>query len=637
MPRAGGHPSAVHKTQRKGLGDNICQTPIAVAAGAVRVESLALGAGLRSTPRRLWRRPTMSSPPPNERELRDRLDTLERSVAAIHERLDAIDGHSAPAPKKQNNIEPASADKVRHVDPPASDYDPDRYSRSGRVAQSGEWLNRLGIALLLVGLAFGFKYSIDQGWFGPSFRVIAGALFGVALVAASSPMRSSRPGLARVLSGGGIVLEYLTVYAAFQLYGLVSHAAAFVAMGLVTIAAFTLALREKESVMATLASIGGLATPFLLLNDNSTTLGLVGYTSILLAGSSAVYWYRAWAPLLWTSALGGWMVFGFATLNTGSSSGNEPLAIALGTLVLALATWVLPVFRLQGLDQGEDETSAESWPAWALQAHQLALATPVAALALHAELWDLSKDGAGVLALALACLWALSAGLLLWRRSLRKVDLAHTHLTSSAVLIAFAAGTLLGDQTRMLVLAADGLSLLWLASRSGNAWPALGGHTFMLLAAFQCAQQLLGFERAPLPFSFPILSCLAVILALAGAARMQSGQLRGAYAALAQFALLVWFARFFEGTRSMVVLTFAWFANAVALIVLGLRRGSFTLRRGGEIVMALTVAKLFLLDLAVVHPGLRVLTFVVFGLVLLAVSYAFPQMFQSDPGSEGSS
>jgi uncharacterized membrane protein len=42
------------------------------------------------------------------------------------------------------------------------------------------WLNRLGIGLLLLGVAFLFKYSIDQGWIVPEIRVGFG--FGLGLV-----------------------------------------------------------------------------------------------------------------------------------------------------------------------------------------------------------------------------------------------------------------------------------------------------------------------------------------------------------------------------------------------------------------------------------------------------------------------
>lgn len=44
------------------------------------------------------------------------------------------------------------------------------------------WLNKIGIGLLLFGLAFLFKFSIDQGWLSPPVRVGFGLALGVGLL-----------------------------------------------------------------------------------------------------------------------------------------------------------------------------------------------------------------------------------------------------------------------------------------------------------------------------------------------------------------------------------------------------------------------------------------------------------------------
>ena len=74
---------------------------------------------------------------------------------------------------------------------------------------SGEWwLNKVGIALLLFGVAFLFKFSWDQGWLQalltPWVRVGVGLATGGVLTVAGFRVAGERRGFAQVLFGGGI-------------------------------------------------------------------------------------------------------------------------------------------------------------------------------------------------------------------------------------------------------------------------------------------------------------------------------------------------------------------------------------------------------------------------------------------------
>ena len=87
----------------------------------------------------------------------------------------------------------------------------------------GTWFPRLGALAVLIGAGFGFKYAIDQGWIGPGLRVVLGIVAGLALVAGGEVTRKCgwHP-YAQAVAGGGVALVYLSVWAAFHLYGLVS-------------------------------------------------------------------------------------------------------------------------------------------------------------------------------------------------------------------------------------------------------------------------------------------------------------------------------------------------------------------------------------------------------------------------------
>ena len=103
------------------------------------------------------------------------------------------------------------------------------FGRSGEVSQgrgfevpfnlrrlrSGEWwLNKIGITLLLFGIAFLFKFAVDQNWITPSVRVGVGLAVGVCLLMVGLRVYEDRRPFSQVLLGGGIGTLYITGYAA---------------------------------------------------------------------------------------------------------------------------------------------------------------------------------------------------------------------------------------------------------------------------------------------------------------------------------------------------------------------------------------------------------------------------------------
>jgi uncharacterized membrane protein len=177
-----------------------------------------------------------------QQDLAERVAALEKTVAELERRLGAssASGASVSSPRPAPTPAPASASTPATAAatpmpnpvprPPTARVDPSvvftRPTLPVLSADPGQWVNRLGIALLLFGAAFGFKYSIDRGWIGPAVRVLFGLSLGAVLLLVSGRVRDARPGLSRVLAGGGIACGYLSIYAAFHLYLLISHGAA---------------------------------------------------------------------------------------------------------------------------------------------------------------------------------------------------------------------------------------------------------------------------------------------------------------------------------------------------------------------------------------------------------------------------
>src|SRR4029077_19734547 len=52
------------------------------------------------------------------------------------------------------------------------------------------WLNRIGIAALLIGVSYFLKFAFDNNWIGPAGRVSIGILAGIAVVVWSEAFRA---------------------------------------------------------------------------------------------------------------------------------------------------------------------------------------------------------------------------------------------------------------------------------------------------------------------------------------------------------------------------------------------------------------------------------------------------------------
>src|ERR1700680_2831180 len=131
--------------------------------------------------------------------------------------------------------------------------DSDLESRIG-----SHWLNRIGIAALLIGVSYFLKFAFDNNWIGPAGRVTLGLLGGVSVVAWSERFRvKGYKAFSYSLKAVGIGTLYLSLWAAFQVYSLIPSGVAFVMMLVVTSATAALALAQDAQLLAAFALTGG--------------------------------------------------------------------------------------------------------------------------------------------------------------------------------------------------------------------------------------------------------------------------------------------------------------------------------------------------------------------------------------------
>jgi len=510
------------------------------------------------------------------------------------------------------------------------------------MGTSEYWLNKIGIGLLLFGVAFLFKYSVDQGWLTPSVRVAFGLMLGLGLVGVGLRIPAERRHFSQILIGGGLAAFYITGFAAFQLFALISYPVAFAFMVSATVLAFVLSLKRDGMALALIGAIGGLGTPFLLYTDTGNLPGLVGYTCLILGGTCAVYFDRGWRTLLWTSVAGGWSVLVVGLVQMPSPVFEAPLsdrwALQIGIVFIWLAFWALPLVR-EYVEAGEGTPVPTPAPdervtspfARQRHLHLLSVSTTLITLWMSMAVWSLADQTWGWITLG----GALVYGLVAWWLSGDRViaHISFTHGLISILLLTHAFLLMFEDDTLLFVLAGEAAVLHLVAHRLSDRRIALSAHLLNGIIVLWLFERLFdGRSQGTAVFNAQAMIDLWVMgVASVVSFRALTGTARRLYLALLHIAVLGWFLRELSSLPDgQAYVTIAWGVYALVLFVLALRRNIDRLRTVAMGTLLLVVGKLFIVDLAELQTIWRVLLFLGFGGLFLLLSYYFRALWKSD-------
>jgi uncharacterized membrane protein len=166
------------------------------------------------------------------------------------------------------------------------------------TAIGSRWLLYVGVIAVIVGVAYFEKLAVDNQWIGQGARVLQGGVAGLLLMYGGLRfIRAGYPIYGQMLAGGGIAIQYVSIYAAFNFYHLIDRPLAFTLLLLVTILAASFADRQRSQGLALMAVGGGFATPFLLPGETDAQIALFGYDAILIAGTMYLAHRRHWPAL----------------------------------------------------------------------------------------------------------------------------------------------------------------------------------------------------------------------------------------------------------------------------------------------------------------------------------------------------
>lgn len=519
------------------------------------------------------------------------------------------------------------------------------------LKRSEFWINKVGIGLLLLGLAFFFKYSLDQGWLGailvPPVRVAFGLVLGSVLLVFGLRMHSSRRHYSQVLMGGSVASYYITGFASYELLHLAPYWLAFTFMVAVTLLAFALAIWQNESILSLIGTAGALATPFLLPTDSKDITGLISYTVLVLAGTSAIYLFRGWRSLLWTAFAGGWIVLSLAyeafIRFRSDASLSDRWVFQVGVIWFLLAFWAVPVIReilwTKAASRWPYPTYPPTVPAGTdsfVGAHVYLSAVFASFLAaIYTNLaWDIPSEARGAIAITAATIYGQVA------LGLRKThrNLSYLHVQMALVLLTVGFALLLHGPLLMLTLALEATVLHFIARRVADRGLALSGHIVSVVAALFLTAQLLATHPGEMPIlnGAALAELAAIALGLVASFALTRPRQVLIYRLLTHVAFLGWLWRELSALdNGNGYVTITWGLYALALLITGIRleRNRFLMFIGIG-TLFLVVAKLLLVDLVLVDTIWRILLFLGFGGVFLLLSFYLQNLMRPQREAE---
>lgn len=212
-------------------------------------------------------------------------------------------------------------------------------------------ISKIGILIIMVGVAIGGKYAIDNQLISPAARIIIGTLIGLGLQGFAIKLRKNYEKFSAVLTSGSMAILYFMVYFAYDFYALIPMPLAFALMVVVTAYTIHSAWKYDREVIAILGQIGAYIVPFLLSSGSGNVEVLLAYIAIINIGVLIVSSKKYWKIVLALAFFASWSILAFsyrATEITSSAQAWRMLMFMLIYFLTFYAAFILyKVFKCQ--------------------------------------------------------------------------------------------------------------------------------------------------------------------------------------------------------------------------------------------------------------------------------------------------
>ncbi len=521
--------------------------------------------------------------------------------------------------------------------PPETSKRPEReVSLENRIG--GQWLNRVGIVAVLVGLSYFLKLAFENDWIGPPIRVAIGLAIGLGLLLWSNRFRKRGfNGFSYSLKAIAFGAMYLSLWAAFQFFHLITAPVAFGAMVAVTVTAAALSLRQDSELLAAFALVGGFLTPVLVSTNQNQEVSLLSYLALLDLATVWLVAIKGWRRILLGSLVGtallsaGWAV----------SYYTEPqLPVTLGFASFFFLLYLTAPFLGRKREGDQDLVTLSSL---------VLLNAAIYLVACFAMLYEGHHEELAWVTGGVAALFWLLTPPLRKREPAGPALVSSLYLALGVLFLTIAIPLELGGYWMTLAWALEG-GALFFASHFHRRMllRSLGAFTLGLAVVRLIASESVGGQRLIVNPRFGLyLLAIATLALLAYLALHEGGEENRKWAGaavvclnlLALTALHFEVAGYFEpqlhaaglspAESRGIAMTFGftysaiWMIYGSALMLIGFWKRSPFLRWQAILLLALTVVKVFAFDISELQQGYRIAAFIALGVILLAVSYFY--------------
>jgi uncharacterized membrane protein len=507
------------------------------------------------------------------------------------------------------------------------------------------WLNRIGIAAVLIGVSYFLKLAFDSNWIGPTGRIAIGLIAGIAVVLWSERFRSRGYRVfSYSLKAVGIGVLYLSLWASFQVYHLMPSGVVFVCMLIVTAATSAMALTQDAEVLAVFALTGGFSTPLLLSTGENREIALFSYVVLLDLGILALVTFKPWRRLLLLGFVGTLLLYvGWY------SEFYDRSQIAL---TLFFASFFFLIFAIAPLLMLRQERGAGTMP--------LILAFVNAAtyfLQAYAMIMEISHIEMAWFSLALAAVYLALNRLRPKSDSAGEHNLQLMHLALAVGLVTVAIPIRLESHWITIGWFVEAAALLWVGERIKSDLLNVFALTALVLGVarlftydnFDTQELIFNMRMATYGIAIAVLGLVAY-----GASKRQDENARtiGAVAVVAlnllglialSYEIADYYSRQMTAAQPRAgnwqapgwaqmhsieiarrfTYTALFMVYGAMLMIVGFWRASAFVRWQALVLIAATIGKVFVSDIWQLDRIYRILSFVVLGVLLLTISFAY--------------
>lgn len=393
------------------------------------------------------------------------------------------------------------------------------------VARAKAWLlggntvARIGALVLFIGLAFLARFAAERGLVPPQLRLAGIGLLGIVLLVIGFRLRSRSAGYALTLQGTGVAVLYLTLFAAFRLYGLLPPVAAFGLMVAVCALSAALAVLQDARALAVIGAAGGFVAPILTSTGQGDHVALFSYYAVLNLGILGIALKKDWRLLNWVGFV---FTFGIATVwgvvryRPELYASTQPFLILFFLMYVAVAV----LFALRRARSGAGMATVDA---------TLVFGTPLIGFGLQAALVRGFEFGLAWSALAVAAVYLLLAATLAQRRLAPLRLLVESCLALGVIFVSLAIPFALDARWTAASWALEGAAIVWVGLRQQRRV----ARAFGLLLQLGGLVAFLVHLEARLPQIWPVLNADFIgALLLAASALFISRQFESRHGAM---------------------------------------------------------------------------------------------------------